>query len=126
MITSYIQTYKHYLYKSVIIQSVTSPSGPCKVILGTPTSCSVRDKPGRPPMFLQVLLVIKMWSSLDSFTLCSCASRCVHSPQLNKYLWMSVKTFYSHNASMLQEPTQLNSLPVSIRSQTNPAKLFLD
>lgn len=66
--------------------SHTKPSGPCRVICGTPTSCSVRDKPGRPPMFLQVLLVMNMWSSFESLTLCSWASRWVHSPQLNKYL----------------------------------------
>lgn len=55
--------------------SHTKPSGPCRVICGTPTSCSVRDKPGRPPMFLQVLLVMNMWSSFESLTLCSWASR---------------------------------------------------
>lgn len=65
---------------------ITNPSGPWSVMFGTPTSCNVSDRPGRPPMFFHVLLVMKMWSSLDSFTLCSCARRCVHSPQLNKYL----------------------------------------
>lgn len=55
-------------------------------MLGTPTSCNVRESPGSPPMFFQLLPVMKMWSSLDSFTLCSCARRCVHSPQLNRYL----------------------------------------
>lgn len=68
------------------IVKLTKPVGPCKVISGTPTSWIVKAVPGKPPMFFHTDCVINMCSSLANLVLCSCASRWVPSPQLNRYL----------------------------------------
>lgn len=90
-------------------------------MLGTPTSCNVRESPGSPPMFFQLLPVMKMWSSLDSFTLCSCARRCVHSPQLNRYL----KCLYGCLESFTNDVLLFNFfLYIALRLQNNAALNF--
>lgn len=66
--------------------NLTIPSGPCRVIIGTPHSCKVNPKPRSPPIFSQVAWVMNICSSREIFILCSWANLCVPSPTLKMYL----------------------------------------
>lgn len=97
---------------------LTSFGGPCNVKFLEAASCNVRLNPGNPPICLQLVLVKKTCSMRASPNRCSCANRCVPSPQLIKYLQQNDRkmmqlllqvTKCNVNCSLMQTLTDLRT-----------------